>query len=168
MIHKAVLLSIHSQWVTPILHGTKTIEVRKSRPKCEVPFKCYIYCTKAIHSAYAGGKVVGEFVCDNMLPIDVQDNGIIRGLDFKEIKATGLLYSALSGYIGKGSRGYGWHISDLHTYVAPLDLSTFRRPCPHDQYCESCAMYAGRAELCGNSALKIAKPPQSWCYVEEA
>ena len=27
--------------------GEKTVEVRKTRPKLETPFKCYIYCTKA-------------------------------------------------------------------------------------------------------------------------
>lgn len=29
-----------------IASGQKTIEVRKTRPKIEEPFKCYIYCTK--------------------------------------------------------------------------------------------------------------------------
>ena len=43
---KSVLLSIHPQWCELIANGRKTIEVRKTRPKIETPFKCYIYCTK--------------------------------------------------------------------------------------------------------------------------
>ena len=44
---KAVLISIRPKWCELIASGEKTIEVRKTRPKQEPPFKCYIYCTKA-------------------------------------------------------------------------------------------------------------------------
>ena len=43
---KAVLISIQPRWCELIANGRKTIEVRKTRPKIETPFKCYIYCTK--------------------------------------------------------------------------------------------------------------------------
>ncbi len=62
--------------------GKKKDEVRKTRPKIETPFKCYIYCTGvksmnlqdyvAVHQATGGavddwsGKVIGEFICDNV------------------------------------------------------------------------------------------------------
>ena len=42
----AVLISIKPKWCELIANGAKTIEVRKTRPKLEAPFKCYIYCTK--------------------------------------------------------------------------------------------------------------------------
>lgn len=42
---KAVLISIHPKWCELIARGKKTIEVRKTRPKIETPFKCYIYCS---------------------------------------------------------------------------------------------------------------------------
>lgn len=42
---KCVLLSVRPQWCELIANGKKTIEVRKTRPKLETPFKCYIYCT---------------------------------------------------------------------------------------------------------------------------
>lgn len=42
----AILLSIRPEWIDKILSGEKTIEVRKSRPRLDTPFKCYIYCTK--------------------------------------------------------------------------------------------------------------------------
>ena len=82
---KAVLISIQPKWVEKIVKGEKTIEVRKTRPKLEVPFKCYIYETiekvKEIVEEYDsnfkllrrkrttkqwGGKVIGEFVCDRI------------------------------------------------------------------------------------------------------
>lgn len=44
---KAVMISIRPKWCEKIARGEKTIEVRKTRPKLEPPFKCYIYCTKA-------------------------------------------------------------------------------------------------------------------------
>jgi predicted transcriptional regulator len=43
---KSVLISIQPKWVEKICKGEKTIEVRKTRPKLETPFKVYIYCTK--------------------------------------------------------------------------------------------------------------------------
>lgn len=43
---KAVLISIRPKWCELIASGKKTIEVRKTAPKIETPFKCYIYCTK--------------------------------------------------------------------------------------------------------------------------
>lgn len=44
---KAVLISIRPKWCEKIVSGEKTIEVRKTRPKLETPFQCYIYCSKA-------------------------------------------------------------------------------------------------------------------------
>lgn len=46
-MNKAVLISIRPEWCDLIVRGKKTIEVRKTRPKLETPFKVYIYCTKA-------------------------------------------------------------------------------------------------------------------------
>ena len=46
-MNKAVMISIRPEWVKKIARGEKTVEVRKSRPKLETPFKCYIFCTKA-------------------------------------------------------------------------------------------------------------------------
>lgn len=43
---KKVLISIHPKWCKLIFSGEKTIEVRKTAPKLETPFKVYVYCTK--------------------------------------------------------------------------------------------------------------------------
>ena len=55
-MEKAVLLSVHPQWCERIADGGKTIEVRKTKPKLDTPFKVYIYCTadrrKSISDTY--------------------------------------------------------------------------------------------------------------------
>lgn len=46
---KLILQSIKPQYCELIVKGKKTIEVRKTRPKLDVPFKVYIYETKFIN-----------------------------------------------------------------------------------------------------------------------
>lgn len=90
---KAVLLSIRPKWCEKIARGEKTIEVRKTRPKLETPFKAYIYCTmpdaKALHNILelhgadgkirkANGKVIGEFACERIVPITYDGGGYER------------------------------------------------------------------------------------------
>ena len=54
---KSVLISIQPKWCELIASSKKTIEVRKTRPKIDTPFKCYIYCTKAKQRFTHGGIV---------------------------------------------------------------------------------------------------------------
>ena len=60
---KAVLISIRPEWCKKILAGVKTIEVRKTRPKIETPFKCYIYQTrKPVQVSFSGtGRHISEY-----------------------------------------------------------------------------------------------------------
>ena len=53
-MHKSVLISIRPRWIEKIAKGEKTIEVRKTRPKLNTPFKCYIYCTKGQNPVLVG------------------------------------------------------------------------------------------------------------------
>lgn len=176
---KAVMLSIRPKWCQKIASGEKTIEVRKTRPNLPTPFKCYIYCTlpKYPHEDfiatnypmpqfYGGGKVIGEFTCDRIFPINVFDNGSIQNWLFEHMERSCLAYEELVGYIGNGKTGHGWHISDLLIYDQPRELTAFRRACKNSWYCESCAMYWENNGTCGNESLQIRRPPQSWCYVE--
>ena len=50
---KSILISIQPKWCELIASGKKTIEVRKTRPKLETPFKCYIYETKGKLQRYS-------------------------------------------------------------------------------------------------------------------
>ena len=157
------MLSIRPKWCEKIASGEKTIEVRKTRPKLGTPFKVYIYCTQsgvALGAWGKHGKVIGEFTCDriywlaplNHAPEDVEQQACLTREE---------IVRYLKGV------GYGYHISDLRIYDQPRELTEFRRACPNDLYCESCAMYSNNNGICNNGALPLRHPPQSWCYVLE-
>ena len=166
---KSVLVSIKPKWCELIASGLKTIEVRKTKPKIETPFKCYIYETKAPRkSEYYNefhkktvGKVVGEFICDNI------DNHSLSELIVKEDRELALLSTCLTrdeilDYLGyergtniygcKNYDFYGWHISNLKIYDEPKELSEF-------EIRKDCGGYF--------KWHKLSRPPQSWCYVEK-
>lgn len=41
-----IMLPVRPKWCELIASGDKIIEARKTKPKCDTPFKVYIYCTK--------------------------------------------------------------------------------------------------------------------------
>ena len=157
---KAVLISIRPKWCEKIANGEKTIEVRKTRPKLETPFKAYIYCTMPdtrdphnileLHGAdgkirKANGKVIGEFTCSGFMSL----RPLNHAPDDVEKQAC-LTREEIVNYL-KGT-GYGWHISSLRIYDQPRELTEFRKP-----------------EFPTGLRLEddeIKRPPQSWCYVE--
>lgn len=166
---KAVLISIKPKWVEKIASGKKTVEVRKTKPKIDVPFKCYIYETKAqfIKSVkgactsygYGRGKVVGEFVCDRVNHL----NGYwLNGED--NLKETTCHDDAeIMDYIEYIDRTFHlWHISELKIYDKPKDLREFRKPCDVTSFAKC---YPDNCDRCHWNTLT--RPPQSWCYVEE-
>ena len=171
---KAVMLSIRPKWVEKIANSEKTIEVRKTRPKLETPFKCYIYCTQsgvALGALGKHGKVIGEFTCDRIDEYDDDTIFSFRHEDYARWNDSDLDRACMhpedfQNY-ANGKWLYGWHISDLQIYDTPRDLDSFRRECVNNLRCESCAMYWNNNGTCGNDALHLHRPPQSWCYVEE-
>lgn len=163
---KAVMLSIRPKWCEKIASGEKTVEVRKTRPKLETPFKCYIYCTQsgvALGAWGKHGKVIGEFTCDRIDRLDPANEPYgIYDIDDDYVLQTCLENGALWDY-GHGTPLYGWHISNLRIYEAPRELSEFERP----YECNECdAKWATECNACHEEG-KIKRPPQSWCYVEE-
>ena len=167
---KSVMLSIRPKWCEKIASGEKTIEARKTKPKLETPFKCYIYCTsgrpdlnipislerlmqdyldtgsmQSLNCPLGNGKVIGEFTCDRiyeLAPINHAPDDIE--------KQACLTREEIVNYL-KGT-GYGWHISDLLIYDQPRELSEFT---------------GLRNTRFGAAPYDIKRPPQSWCYVEE-
>ena len=177
---KSVLISIQPKWVEKIASGKKTIEVRKTRPKLETPFKCYIYCTKGKereqmcfgqYTCHIGnGKVIGEFVCDmtdewKYLPdcYGENENEKIYYISSADGHATCLTYDEIENY-GKGKTLYGWHISNLKIYDKPKELFDFAN---YDKYqvCKERNCFSDNCWICPNNAIVI-RPPQSWCYIE--
>lgn len=177
---KAVLISIRPKWCEKIVNGEKTIEVRKTCPRLNTPFRVYIYCTlpKYPHEDfiatdypkpqfYGGGKVIGEFMCDEIARVNISGFWDEGGRQLENrIADTCLMPMALCEYAGERVC-YGWHISGLKVYDEPKELDAFRRACAHDWYCDSCAMHWENNGTCSNESLRLKRPPQSWCYVQE-
>ena len=175
---KAVLMSIQPKWVEQIASGKKTIEVRKTKPKLETPFKVYIY--EAYDKKYANTgfywfetrhtfvhgckKVIGEFICDRIDEFTPSEFGV-KCERFEALHETRLTVKEMREYL-QAKTGYGWHISDLEIYDNPKELSEFKRwnrtednaPCAHTKW-----LYSDCKEC---KSCKVTRPPQSWCYVE--
>lgn len=185
---KSVLISIQPKWCELISSGKKTVEVRKTQPKLETPFKVYIYCSKQhtnnphdileIHSGgrihKANGKVIGEFVCDEIYKYSAdvclskhnKEQFTISSEDIE--KQSCLSHEELFKYEttpdGHNWGLLGWHISNLKIYDKPKELSEFIKPCDTAFHCDICNELVEHFG-CGRT---IVKPPKSWCYVEEA
>ena len=156
-----IMLSIRPKWCELIASGQKTIEIRKTKPRCNVPFKVYIYCTEDFRTStkdrnhkfwigepingasdgrYLGnGKVIGEFVCDRIVNVDCdsvapfdKDSGSYIDKQICIDREQFIEYTRFRCC-------FGWHISDLIIYDKPKDLSDFG----------------------------MKRPSQSWCYVEK-
>lgn len=170
---KSVLISIQPKWCELIASGKKTVEVRKTAPKLETPFKCYIYETKVnrrqsyynVFHEKTVGKVVGEFVCDRIDEYTFSNLAADYRVNHIELDAMCLNYKQLIEY-GKGKPLYGWYITDLKIYNKPKELSEFCIPCKVS--CAACKKPAYFESGCSEKGRKsITRPPQSWCYVEE-
>lgn len=185
---KAVLISIQPKWCELIANGKKTVEVRKTKPKLETPFKVYIYCTNSkdmlwilrnnernsnkIASIFtakdvggatkANGKVIGEFVCDGIecFTTDYRAN---KEQTERISKESCVSWGDLAEYEYNSHCLYGWHITDLVIYDKPKELSEFHKPCVVNP-CVNRNFCSTGNTFCPTCTIK--KPPQSWCYVE--
>lgn len=196
---KSVLISIRPEWCGVIASGRKTMEVRKTRPKMQTPFKCYIYCTSQGSKIFIGGdnangKVIGEFICDDIAKFEsefYEDDSVLNAVWSPEIeenvlykiwgndddriprigKRMAMTLDELKNYIGTDKpykEFYGWYISDLIIYDKPKEVREFRKNCPNKaEYCSHCGWKRTCDNQCANPKLLISRPPQSWCYVEE-
>ena len=163
---EAVLISIQPYWLFLIIAKTmgwninkeKTIEIRKNYPTSSNWDKVVkIYCSKdkksfaKIPKNYQPlmerflGKIIGEFVCDEIIDIDLGiEEGVYFNGEFQEgfetngagNNPTCLSFIELENYL-TDNKGYGWHISNLVIYDKFL-----------------------------GTRIPIKRPPQSWCYVE--
>lgn len=190
---KAVLISIKPKWCELIASGKKTIEVRKTKPKLETPFKCYIYCTLPKSSGdifligcekplQGNGKIIGEFICNDIKAFDVPYPAYSDKMDKTIIEKSCIRYYALHRYALHDCL-YAWHISDLVIYDKPRELSEFYRlgkslicdgrnceNCNHSKYMQVNSDewdYDCDCQHQLENRITLRRPPQSWCYVEE-
>lgn len=169
---KSILISIKPRYVADILNHKKTIEVRKSMPKCDLPIDVYIYCTKDKQrlidlrddnfyfggSERLNGKVVAKFTLNKVEKFDsnsftdVANKTCILNPHTCETTSPCLSYKEIRDYC-KGKFGYAWHISNLVIFGKPKELDEF--------------MAVSKKALPPKNKYILTKAPQSWCYVEE-
>lgn len=194
---RSVLISIRPEWCALIARGVKTIEVRKTKPKLDTPFKCYIYCTKGkfepsehlrnnlhyddstIKVCEGQGKVIGEFVC-NCIECFTTDYRRNEEQTQRISRQSCVDMCSLMEYEANAPCLYGWHISNLVIYDEPKPLNHLFCECKHydtdsDSFCYGCPYFYEESnesvgyysECLVDGYIPIKKPPQSWCYVED-
>ena len=192
---KAVLMSIQPKWCELIASGKKTVEVRKTKPKFETPFKCYIYCTKgkdwltSVNGVVnklneividlkasskiqeLNGKVIGEFVCDYVIDSPIWrlrgNTGFLAPRTEREKNLPEMACLTLD---------------ELKEYVGSKNkcvcgwhisnLVIYDKPRELGEFeivgCQGCRdkdTCHCKFHCFGRRTLK--RPPQNWCYVEE-
>ena len=124
-------------------------------------------------------KVIGEFVCDRVYQYSINDN--LDGVDISTedaVRMSCLTKRELEAYEFSAEPKdfclymvglYFWHISNLKIYDKPKELGKFRKSCG-DLDCDTCPFFENTGEYAGClkwEELRLRRPPQSWCYVEE-
>ena len=162
---KSVLISIQPKWCELIAADIKTEELRKSKPKLDLPFKCYIYQTKhkwlydllvrfdrwRTAQILADGlcKVIGEFICDEIKPVhfnSLEKETIcqlaVGNGNAEWYKGSCVSYKEAYRYLKGSKKAYAWHISGLKIYDKPKMLSEFivasKYGCCNEGVCRGC------------------------------
>lgn len=157
-----IMISIKHKYAQKILSGEKVWELRTKLPKCEVPFKVFIY-----DSAKKG--VVAEFICDKILKM-ASYTVMLEG--------TGLTKEEIYHYAGDRKYTYYWHISKLVEYFFPRELDEFYMKCKIYEKGDGCwdtkcpyyevpSYEYGEINYDCEGMRPITVPPQLWYYVEE-
>ena len=154
---KAILISIKPKYVADILKGNKTLEIRKSKPGCDLSADVYIYCTNDNHIGYVANKYVGKVVAKFTLNTVSRINWINHSYIFEsgDIEHACLTMKELHQYLC-GVSGYAWHIDNLEIFKQPKNLSDFKVIAQHRK----------PQNLIFKRDNTLTRPPQSYCYVE--
>ena len=124
---KSVLISIQPKWCELIASGKKTVEVRKTKPKLETPFRVYIYCTKnkeKLIDVIHDGDDVGDFIHrgkPNFIKTYDKDWSI-----YGVFKGGKVIGEFVCDKVTKAVEGdYGKYLFESETQVDVLDLLTY-------------------------------------------
>lgn len=190
---KAVLLSIRPEWCDLIIRGQKNLEVRRTRPKLETPFRVYVYCTKApqqLITIFKDGEETMDGEIHHGKPVFVKFNKLlpdsVRGKTqvvigeficddirrigpehciVKEDIETAIAGSCLS--IKQVKEYAGWNIGMNYADMKDLygwHISDLKI---YDQPLELRAFTGLQSTRFGMRPVEITSPPQSWRYVED-
>lgn len=176
---KSVLLSIQPKWCKLIFSGEKTIEVRKTAPKLETPFKVYVYCTKErmtrVPSMYAYLHKNEPGACAEYGTIEtwgkIGDVIVNPHLASKHV-SFGMHGKVIGSFVCDKIDEY--EANERGWYIYPQDETCL--------LCDEIAHYGKGKPLYGwhitapklfdkpreLSEFGITRAPMSWCYVEQA
>lgn len=177
---KAILMSIRPKWCEKIFNGSKSIEIRKSRPSIPTPFKVYVYMTKRkwifkllpfLKNRFAKG--IGEFICDKVDAYTFSNYEAQYRINDVDLMKTCLNFPELIAY-GKGKTIYGWHISEPKLFDKPKELREFSKfgykylgGCCVNYKCSNCIDNGWmQPPECKIDGCFLTRPPMSWCYIE--
>lgn len=177
-MNKVILMSIRPEWLVKILNGEKTIEIRKTMPKCEFPIDVYLYCTKGkplfrlptndkkewfVEVPYGwvvdkkmgfNGRVVAKFTLNKCYELEYEDT---YGESYfwkntvisgRELCKKSCLDDCELDDYSNGKALYAWHIDDLVIFNEPMELREF-----------SASPYTDWVEY------RVRKAPKSWQYI---
>ena len=183
-----IVISIRPQWVADILNGDKTIEIRKTMPRCKLPAEVYIYATKSTY-----GYMIGHVMFSNDdLTLDPdtkkykfgdscyimcakndysEDNflngKIVAKFMLNKIENIGKKYANQP----KGNHFYDvlkascLTVEDLENYsYVPLEKRKSDFPDLYAWHIEKLEIFDKPKKL---SELGLKRAPQSWCYAKE-
>lgn len=187
---KSVLISIQPKWCELIASGKKTVEVRKTKPKLETPFKVYIYCTLPPREElfthghireYArelirlqDGRIVYDYgmrlCCDAENRPYSQNNFLCKKVigEFVCNCITGLKADNMVQAYYNNTQDTCLTDEEIKDYANGKkvyywhisDLVIYDKP-------KELSEYTGLLKTkFGYEPIKITRPPQSWCYVE--
>ena len=190
---KAILMSIRPEWCDLIIRGQKTLEVRRTRPKLETPFRVYVYCTKApqqLITIFKDGEETMDGEIHHGKPVFVKFNKLlpdsIRGKtqmvigEFicDDIRRIGPEYCAVKEDIESAISGSLLTVPQVKDYagwksgMSYADLKDL-----YGWHISDLKIYDRprplsdftrlRATKFGYEPVRIERPPQSWYYVED-
>lgn len=193
---KAVLISIRPEWCEKIASGQKTIEVRKTRPKIDTPFKCYIYCTKPksyssdvslytdeLYRLPSGEIKFGSSIELSSFPDQWNKDNFLNGKVIGEF-VCGQIYRYTAKFARGKIREEGMTIMDAdmekQSCLTQDELYRYENSDNNHRWgllgwhISHLVIYDKPKELREFSKYwdyfidnQIPRPPQSWCYVEE-
>ena len=183
---QGIMISIRPKWCELIANGKKTVEVRKTEPKLELPFKCYIYCTLPPQEELFTHGSIREYA--NEL-IRLQSGEIVYGYGMQLIcdpqhrpysrdnflcqKVIGEFVCNRIEYLGNiatdpweylAGETHEWRKYLVKELACLTEAETLAYGGRYGWFIEDLEIYERPKPL---EAFGLKRPPQSWCYVYE-
>jgi predicted transcriptional regulator len=112
---RRLLLSVRPRFAAAILDGTKTVELRRTRPRIVVPTECLLYASTPVQA------VVG--ICRITKVLEYKPRGLWRVAG----EGCGINYSEFAAYFDGCDKAYGLLITRAEQLDSAIPLSTLRR-----------------------------------------